>query len=275
MVGFFILNYNDSKRSLTLAYKVASIKQIDFVYIFDNNSSKEEVDLLKFAEPKDKLYFEFSDKNLGYNKGTNYGLKQCEKFNPDFMFVANSDVDFTEDIVWKLLNVIIHNNKIGVLSCSMREHGENILNYYDFPSVPYICSCLSGLEHFIRKIRKVKAKEISRNLVQVDFVRNSLILLNYNVCNEVGFYDEDLFLYFGESSLALKLMEKGFVECLSLDCFYDHNHIRTKKSRVLSHKIYYKDIKIYCAKYKKINFISKTFINCSYILGFIVKGVLK
>lgn len=274
-VGFFILNFNDSVRSLNLAEKVACDSNIDFVYIFDNNSSKEQVEILKNNTINKKIVLYFSEENLGYNKGTNSGLQKCKDFNPDYVFIANSDVDFDLEVLHKLIESISSHRNIGVLSCIMHEKKEPVLNYYDYPTLGYLCSCLTGFEHLAKKKRKIKTNQIEKNLLQIDFVRNSLVLINYRALEDVSFFDEDLFMYLGESALSKKIKSNNYIEAIRTDCYYDHNHINKKKNLLFTHKVFLKDIKSYCSKYKRLNVVSKLLIYLSYYFGFLLRLLLK
>lgn len=269
MVGFFILNYKDSERTISLAKKVSDLNEVDFVFIFDNSCDRNEMTKFKTLLPNSsKIKVYFSETNLGYNKGVTIGLKMCSFMKPDYMFVANSDVDFDNSVLQKLINRIKTHSNIGVVSCGMIEKNKIVQNYYAFPNLKYICTSLSGLGHFIKNF-KVEMNEIEKNVYVVDFVRNSLVLLDYNACEEVDFFDEDLFMYFGESSLSKKLAKIGYKECIDLNINYYHNHVSSYKSKLNSKVRYFNDAKVYLKKYENLSLVKKLILTVCFGIGYV------
>lgn len=274
MNGFFILNYKDSERTVLLAKKAISLNFIDFVFVFDNSCDPDEKDKLSSLSHDPRIITHYSHDNLGYNKGLTTGLKMCSSMNPDYVFVANSDVDFEEITLFNLLKTIRDYPNIGIVSCGMIENNLKVQNYYNYPSFKYICLALSGLGHF-KKNEKVDLIEIGESVYEVDFVRNSLVLIDYEVCKKVDFFDDDLFMYFGESALSKKLSKIGYKECIDFNLNYYHNHIFSKKSKLKSWVNYFRDSKVYLQKYGKFSKLKNIILHISFGLGYVFRFCLR
>ena len=256
MNGFFILNYKDSERTVLLAKKAISLNFIDFVFIFDNSCDSDEKDKLSSLSHDPRIIIHYSHDNLGYNKGLTTGLKMCSFMNPDYVFVANSDVDFEEITLFNLLKTIRDYPNIGIVSCGMIENNLKVQNYYNYPSFKYICLALSGLGHF-KKTEKVDLIEIGENVYEVDF------------------FDDDLFMYFGESALSKKLSKIGYKECIDFNLNYYHNHIFSKKSKLKSWVSYFRDSKVYLQKYGKFSKLKRIILHISFGLGYVFRFCLR
>lgn len=273
IISIFILNYNDSQRTISLAEKVANIPFIDVVYVFDNGSNDYEKTILKNKQVSSKVLLDFSDANYGYNLGVSKGLDKLSKFNSKYVFLLNSDIDFQASNLAIMLDVIKEHNDIAVLGTKMIENGKYIDSFYNFPSLKNELISLLGVSRIIKSESKNKIIKAVGNIKYVDFVRNSFVLMDYNVTKNVNFFENECFLYFGEATLAEKLLKTGKHEAYLDNLFYYHNHIYRKNGIIKSYKIYYKDIIIYWKKYKKLNIFIHILFYLSYTTGLILRLV--
>ena len=100
-----ILNYKDAERAILLAKRCEKFCSINKIIIVDNDSkdksyekisniSNEKIDVLK------------ADKNRGFAAGNNVGAKYAvEKYNPQYIFFANTDTIFEESNILKCKEV--------------------------------------------------------------------------------------------------------------------------------------------------------------------------
>ncbi len=273
--GCFILNYNDSTRSIELANKLAECDLINFVVIFDNGSEPDLKEILLTAKKSEKIKIFYSCNNLGYNKGTNEGLRKCSKFNPDYIFVCNSDIDVDENILITMADGIKKENDISIVGTDYLEKERRMSGAYNYPKFAEQFANVSGLSKIYKGNRKLDLVKISENLFLADYIRGSLFLANYKDISNVGFYDEDFFLYFAEVSLAKKLKRKNKKICYLPDLFYLHNHIYNKNNELKKFKIFYNDLILYWKKYEKLNFIKRSLFFFAFIVGLILRFMFK
>jgi len=65
------------------------------VIVVDNGSQDGSVEMIRKKFPE--VHLIINEQNLGYVKGNNQGIKfALEKFNPDYIVLANSDIEFIQ-----------------------------------------------------------------------------------------------------------------------------------------------------------------------------------
>ena len=115
---------------------------------------------------------ELTGKNLGYANGNNLGLSKVKtKFslilNPDTVIKKNSIENF-----FKAAN-----------------------NYPDFAII----------SPAIQEVKDIELKKNTKNLIEVDNVKGFAMFLNMKQFKEIGFFDENFFIYFEEIDLCRRL----------------------------------------------------------------------
>lgn len=219
-----ILNFNDSKRSLMLAKTLVSYGCFFSVTIVDNCSKREERSLLSQAPDGVKVLF--GEKNLGYGAGNNIGLRDLEKDAPSFVFLMNPDIVPTRKAVLDCIAFMEGHPEIAACSTKMTERGKPVRNYYDIPSYR---STLLGDNYFSRTIR---SQERHDGYFTCGFVRESFALYRYGLMRDVGFFDEDFFMFDEGASLWFRFLEKGYKEAIVENGEYvEHAHIGPKINR--------------------------------------------
>ena len=88
-----LLNYNQNEYTLKC---IESLLESDYdnfkILLVDNGSTKENANELFEKLPKEeRLIFKRLEKNRGYSQGTNFGLKEGLKYDPDYFLIMNND----------------------------------------------------------------------------------------------------------------------------------------------------------------------------------------
>ena len=112
-VGVVVLNYNRYDETIRCVESLLTQSDINLkIVIVENGSSNESLERLedKF-EDFSNITLLSSDENLGFAKGMNLGIDHLRSENVGFIFLANSDLIFTEQhILYDMLKM----NKPGV-----------------------------------------------------------------------------------------------------------------------------------------------------------------
>lgn len=224
-VDCVILNYNDFKTTIQLIKKISVYNVFSKIIVVDNNSSNNSFEkLLEFQSERVNIIK--TDKNGGYGYGNNYGVKFCnEKFKSDYILIANPDVNFTEELVLKLLDNLVNNDAAVISAKRITKNGEiQYPNYWKVPSsFEYLSISFLTLSKFIGKKYK---KESTEYLQEVECVAGSLLMVDVIKFLDVGGYDENMFLY-GEETLLGYKMSINHYKTLILDEYYTHYHSQT------------------------------------------------
>lgn len=272
-ISCVIINYNDSKRVAKLTKELLDYSFFEKIVIVDNKSNNEEINLLNNSlESYKNVKIILLEKNLGFNAGNNKGFEYLEKLGCDYVFSINSDIFVKKYVLEKIISFLEKNISFGACGCEMNEYGKNIASFYQFPTVHNEIMSDLGL----RKIFKLKPKFNfdGGTFYDVDFIRSSLCCFRFEAIKKVNFFDENTFLYFGESILAKKLLNIGYKEAIIKNEFYNHNHIKSKSSLKL-YLIGKKDRDYAIDKYFKMNKFNRIRLNISFEIGRILRFILK
>ena len=268
--GCVIVNFNDSSRVIKLCKLLVTYNVFNTIVIVDNKSKKMDYDCLKeFVEQNhDSILLTSLNENYGFNVAANVGMKYFCNHNYEYVCHINSDVYVDSDTIKKMINFLETQPDISVVSCRMLQQGEFKQMYYNFPTTKSLIFDNLG----ITKVFKIKPKIIFKTdeYLIVDFVRGSFCIMRCNDIFNAGLFNEDTFLYFGEASLAKKLLPRK--EAVLINYSYVHNHPKSnRKSAIKALYSTYSDAKIYLKNFTSFNFFKKFFLFLSLKIGVLIR----
>ncbi|MFL2852448.1 MAG: glycosyltransferase [Candidatus Pelagibacter sp.] len=148
----------------------------------------------KFKEVLEKKYLnvicELTGENLGYAKGNNLGLS---KVKTKFAMILNPDTLVEKNSIDNFFYTALKYNDFAIIAPAIQEKKE------------------------IEKIKK------QNNVFETDSVKGFAMFLNIEKFKEIGFFDENFFIYFEEIDLCRRL--KKFNKKIYLDKSIKINHI--------------------------------------------------
>lgn len=283
-ISFLILNYNSYELTLKLINEIKNYKLIDYIIVVDNNSSNIEKEKLNNLVD-DKIIKIFNNENYGYAYGNNIGLKYAnEQLKSDFVIVANPDISVEEDTLKECIKVIKKNNNCAV--SAPRIKNINCYGNVAWKLATYkneIFSLFYITNKFLNKSLQYADNEIEGDIEIVDVLPGSLLIMNMKLIEEVGYFDENTFLYCEEKILSQKLKSKGYINILVNDYTYIHEHgviIKKEfKSKLKQYKILNESKKYYIAQYLKCNNIQIAIFSIlskiSIIEKYLIEKILK
>ena len=124
-IAVVIINYNGEKYLKKFLPSVVNFsdKKLSEIFIIDNNSSDGSINFIKKNYSKIKLIQ--NDKNYGYAKGYNIGLK---KIKSEYIVLLNNDVEVTENWLNPMCKELEKNKYIG--TCQPKILSFNNKNYF-------------------------------------------------------------------------------------------------------------------------------------------------
>lgn len=175
-----------------------------YIIIIDNSP----FDILRNHIPQKYKYIH-TPENLGYGHAHNLAIDLAKELNYKFHFIVNPDVYFNEDIITKLIDIIINDNKIGMIM-------PNILN--PDGSTQYLPKLLpSPISIILRKLKF--SKTIFKNYInnyefrkfnydkiyEVPVISGCFSLVNIDAFISSGKFDTNYFLYFEDWDLSRRI----------------------------------------------------------------------
>lgn len=264
-----ILNYNDSMRARDLAIKVSHFG-VKLVLIVDNNSNNENILVLKeFSKLfHEKISVLFLKENKGFACGHNEGFKYLNEMHCfKYVLEINTDVDFDDNTFEKNLLFLTCNNDAIAVSPLCIQDNQIIKNYWNFPKYNYLLRSLFRNVFFRYKI--IDFTVPLEKYFKVDAIRGSFQFFNFNYLTEIGYYDENTFLYYEENILYKKAKAMKYNAYIITESYYYHNHINSKKTikaLLKTRKFDFESSLYYLKMYEKINLAQIILYKSTYIL---------
>lgn len=264
-----ILNYNDGKNTCALAKKVKNYPCLSHIVLVDNCSRDHSLSSMKSIE-EGKIKVLSSPKNGGYAKGNNFGiLYAMNHYHPDYIFVANPDVQVPQSTFVKILEAMETHPEYGLISCIVKK-GYNVWN---LPSSIGVIESLFLIWFNLdkRRIRK-KLLSSSKNIEEAGVVEGSFFCISTKAFKKIKGLDERTFLYGEEIILSRRLKKAGYKVGVLPHCFYDHFHsvsIRKtygSKAKAFSH--FYDSFMLYNKEYLHTNKIQDFIFHIAYKLAY-------
>ncbi|SUP44762.1 glycosyltransferase [Veillonella criceti] len=257
-IACVVLNYNDAEE--TIKY-VSWVKELDFysiIIVVDNNSSDGSYELLKQLSCE-KVYVVQSDKNGGYGYGNNFGIRIAkEKYQCDMAFISNPDVSYSEESIANMVKYLNENPTCAAVT-GLQYNGFTKKPIKDIAwKLPTYKNCLLINLYLGRKFNKDMYYQLSEKYEIVDCIPGAFLGVKIDEFLLCGGYDERLFLYCEEATLAYRLKEQGLYTCLLTNESYFH-YVSTSISKnipnaVKRHKLLLNSYYFYIENYLKVNF---------------------
>jgi len=211
-----ILNYNTSdltQECLTSIYKYKPKCSFEVVVV-DNASSDDSVKEIKSKFPKVRLIS--NDKNLGFSKGNNVGVKRVYK-NSKYCLLLNSDTTVLSESLTNLYN---HAEKEGCDICSCKlvnKDGRFQANGGALPTFLPLFVWISGLDDIFGKYMPVVPYQ-GKNMDhfsggKVGWVSGTAMMIKSEVFDQIGFLDEKIFMYGEDAEFCLRAKRANLLVC--------------------------------------------------------------
>lgn len=214
-LSIVIVNWNTANYLKTCLQSIEQTIQrgIVKVYVVDNNSSDDSVEMVK----KNFAWVDLiaNKENLGFAKANNQVLK---KNSTEYSLILNPDTKLTKGSVEELTNYLSSHLQVGAAGPMLLNVDGSIQKkgyYHCLPSLPQALlfytdfSRLSFKSKFL--VDRFWETDLKPNQIkEVDQIPGACLLIRKKVLKEVGYFDEDYPLWFEDVDLCFKLRERGY-----------------------------------------------------------------
>lgn len=214
MVSIITVNYFSAEYIEGLTSTLPSKKKLKYEYIVvDNSANKEELRKLRKIKKIDKLII--NSINLGFGTANNEGVKRAEG---EYVFFLNPDTTLDESTLSVLQAELINNPEVAMVGCKIlnsdgslqrsahRKFPDMWSHFWEYsPVIELVLSRLVPSYH-----PTLFSQDDHQNKITVKHLLGACIMMPINVFEEVGGFDEDIFLYREETDLAKRLYENGW-----------------------------------------------------------------
>lgn len=204
-VAVVILNWNGSKHLQTFLPSVVENSKSSTVYVIDNASSDNSIEVLQTEFPSVKIIH--NEENGGFAKGYNDGLKHIQE---EFLILLNSDVEVSPGWIDSVIQLMKSDSKIAIaqpkilsyLEKNKFEYAGAAGGYIDRLGYPF-CSGRIFQEMEEDHGQYNTSKEVFWASGACMFIRNS-------VFQELGGFDERYFAHMEEIDLCWRAKNIGY-----------------------------------------------------------------
>ncbi len=201
-----IVNYNTPKLTLACAKSIDKFPPKDSfeVIVIDNGSEQESIETLKNTKLVNfKIKTIFNDKNFGFAKANNQGIRQAQG---EYVLLLNSDTEVKKGSIDALLEFAKDKQDVGALgSRLLNSDGSVQASAFRFPTIgraiqQYWFNKKNMLDKYIPTGDKPSEVEV---LVMASF------LITPQTLEQVGLLDERYFMFFEDFDYCKRIKDNG------------------------------------------------------------------
>lgn len=178
------------------------------VWVVDNSSNNTQAAEMILKEfPQVKLIR--SGKNRGFAGGQNLALK---KIKADFVLLLNPDTKVSKGTIDEMVDFMNKYESCGIASCKLvYPDGSPQPNGGDLPIGFPLISWLFNLEVFgdFPNFHRLD-KNYYQHEREVGWVAGTFMMIKKDVLRQVGFFNEQYFMYFEDVEYCFRALKKGF-----------------------------------------------------------------
>lgn len=224
MTGLVVVNYNDYRNTIDFINSIKNYNIIDKIIIVDNCSTDNSFINLKRIV-NDKIVLLKNSSNKGYGSGINIGSKyMIDNFGIKNIIVSNTDIIIkSENDIVKMIKYL--KDDVALVGPNVLENG-GVNRGWKIPSV--WDDVLLNIPIIHRKLRK---KLLFYNdlcfkgkTTVVEALSGCFFIIRADALHSVGFYDENIFLYYEENVIGTKLKNNNYKSLIINDVNVIHNH---------------------------------------------------
>lgn len=225
MIGMVIVNYNDYETTKRLLDNVKDYKVLKEIVVVDNKSTDNSLEELRKLKNK-KITIIDSGKNKGYSYALNVGCKYLiDKYKSLNIVISNSDIIIESELDIKDLNSYISTKNVIVGPTIIQ--GNDLNRGFKIPS-PW----QDIKQNIVFFGKRVLAKELSypdnyyhKDISKVDTVSGCFFMISSKHLEDMGYFDENVFLYYEENIMGIKTKKlgKNIIVCNNVDVIHDHS----------------------------------------------------
>ena len=245
--GIVIVNYNDYKTTKRLIDNIKDYKVFDKIVIVDNKSSDNSLKELKKLENKRIVVID-SGKNKGYSYALNVGCKYLiDKYKECKIIVSNSDIIIQSENDIKDLFELVKGKNVIVGPTIIEGNNLNRGWIVPKPMDDVAMNILGLYKKYQKRYLMYQDSYYNKDISKAGTVSGCFFAISSKHLEEMGYFDENVFLYYEENIMGVKTKDlgKNIIVANNIDVIHDHavsidkSLKRIKKYDILKNSQYY------------------------------------
>lgn len=271
LLVLIILNYNDYDTTNDCIAQLLKVGVKYQIIVVDNCSTNNSYTILfNTWENIGNVRVIKTEKNGGYSYGNNQGIFEANKI-ADFKYycIMNPDVIVEENYFKELCSYLDEMPEYAVIS--------PLMVYPDKLDLSMISWNMRTAEeiyknHFLLS-KRPKCKEVYKylgnGLIEADTVPGSFFIIKSKDIKDIGYFDDNIFLYNEETVMAKRLNYIQKKLAITLKFYFIHNHRYEQQMDYVWYRYkndFNKIIKNYLVTYESRKYMCKAYYNGKYIV---------
>jgi GT2 family glycosyltransferase len=261
MLGIIIINYNSYEKTIDCISSVKNTYKGDYhIYLLDNASTNESQKVLNelFGEDK-RITLILSNQNHGYARGNNLCLKMAKDDGCEYAIISNNDIVYKEGAVSLLLETVKQDNVLLVGPKVIKPSGEEQFTIkWSKPGYWEYIKFETYLRNFFKKQDK-RRRVLPDKTTEVYWIAGCAFIVNMQLFEQIGFFDDYTFLYFEEYILSEKAKSAGFklLFCPEAEVLHFHGYSMGGALNVVTRSSNWRSESYFIKNYCKWNYIKR------------------
>lgn len=270
-ITLITINYNDYETTSKFIERIRLSRIINYIIIVDNNSTDDSANKLKKYEDG-RIKVIQNPLNNGYGNGNNFGIRFAEEnFRSDYYIISNPDIIVEDKDIQIILGTF--NDNIAIVTGIMRNEAGEFNSKCAWRLPKYKDLLIDSVYLGKKYLLNIKyGFDIEHEIVsEVDVVSGSFFIINTKHVKDVGYFDNDTFLYHEENILCHKLKKYGYKVVINRSASYIHlSHStvsKNKSGKIFSYKHTQNSARVYIKKCLNVGFIKLVIFDIFTIFG--------
>jgi GT2 family glycosyltransferase len=199
-----IVLYNSDPTLINELVKSLHFQKVNKVYLIDNSLSNNGLYYTNLINCE----YIHNPSNPGFGASHNVGIHKANLANAKYHFIINPDIVLGENVIKIMMNYITNNQNIGLMMPKLLNTDGTIQH------LPKLLP--SPISIFRRKIKwnkyfldRYELRNVPQNQIyNCPIISGCFTLLNLEIINIVGGYDESFFMYFEDFDLSRRVHKK-------------------------------------------------------------------
>lgn len=278
-VGVVIVSYNSSSELHKCVRSVLDQQSKNFsaqVFVVDNNSKDKSVSVAKKAGAKVVK----SQKNLGFSKGVNLGIKEAFQEHCNSILILNPDAILKKGSLDAMLDCLNSNNNVAAVGPLMVHSNGSPANegyYLKAPSLLTVTCFSTLLRPWALRKNILTSRYEEKNLIaerEVEQIPGACLLVNKDTLEKIGLLDEDFAIWFEDVEWSYRARKFGYRLLFCPDAHVVHEGgVSFSKWEGLEKSVtFYVSMKTFFRKHKPISYPFVVIVLCINAFISYVKG---
>ncbi|MFQ5651710.1 MAG: glycosyltransferase [bacterium] len=213
--AIIIVTFNSSTTiEACLASVLVTLRPVDEVFVIDNNSSDNTLDLVHplVSANDNRVHVLPQSRNLGFSRGCNIGIENSDQ---EYVILLNPDTEVFGDWIERLINHFSEHDKTGAVGALSNRalRSQQIRSY-----LPDYLDYLTDVDGLLVALEK----KFHRKSIPTRLLMGFCLALRRDLIERFGPLDEDIFLGDDDLEISWRLREKGYLLRIALDVFLNH-----------------------------------------------------